>query len=575
MLNAVKSIFLSSISLFVISACAPAPKMPIPTIPMLSTGISTTPAPPTPIPTIIHAPTNTASASPSPAAPTSTPTASTPFPAQGPYFAFLTEKQDGSVLTLLGADGLSRKELTLARTDQIGNCLECVLSPNGRWLAYWTGNAGDPNLSSGSMPLPGPYTLRLNLMHLPDGARTKITDLLSPDYPDIFTKNAEAIQNQPQFTGMDTSWLPSQLMYTFLSGIKSAAWSPDGRYLAFAGEMDGPSSDLYVYDTADGSIRRLSSGSTNIYGDSGSTVGWSPDGSWIVYTSNYVTTSTNIYMHATRPDGSEYRDFSEAGISFAGWISNSEFLTYWDDNGIGAFRLESGNLETGGTTVIWKCAFAQFAVDPQESALVYQASPGPAKWSDCGDTGLFLVMNSGASVRLLIGPEEAKKISQMVSINQPDWRFLYSLKSGGTFGVSATGKTSLLDPAGSMVYVSPDRRRVALPSNGLRMMDPYGKISDLLKDFHTETVFWQPDSQGLLFGYKGLNYLSMSDNSIMKLPGADYPYALDSVYWRPDSKSCFFLSGMKLEFLSLPEKKAFLVQTIPDRSHFFPVWLGA
>lgn len=36
-------------------------------------------------------------------------------------------------------------------------------------------------------------------------------------------------------------------------------WSPDGRYLAFLGAIEGPSSDVYVYDTATDRVQRLTS----------------------------------------------------------------------------------------------------------------------------------------------------------------------------------------------------------------------------------------------------------------------------------------------------------------------------
>ncbi|RPI32711.1 MAG: hypothetical protein EHM70_08220 [Chloroflexota bacterium] len=55
-------------------------------------------------------------------------------------------------------------------------------------------------------------------------------------------------------------------------------WSPDGRYLAFAAALDGPSADLHVYDVLDGTTQRLSEEPEQII-----PMGWSPDGQWIVF----------------------------------------------------------------------------------------------------------------------------------------------------------------------------------------------------------------------------------------------------------------------------------------------------
>lgn len=56
------------------------------------------------------------------------------------------------------------------------------------------------------------------------------------------------------------------------------AWSPNGRYLAFSAAIDGPTADLYVYDTVSDQIRRLTDGL-----DMATQPEWSPDGKWIVH----------------------------------------------------------------------------------------------------------------------------------------------------------------------------------------------------------------------------------------------------------------------------------------------------
>jgi len=43
-------------------------------------------------------------------------------------------------------------------------------------------------------------------------------------------------------------------------GAQEPQWSPNGRYLAFAAVLDADSSDLFIYDAQDSSLRRLTNG---------------------------------------------------------------------------------------------------------------------------------------------------------------------------------------------------------------------------------------------------------------------------------------------------------------------------
>jgi Tol biopolymer transport system component len=59
----------------------------------------------------------------------------------------------------------------------------------------------------------------------------------------------------------------------------NVAWQPEeGQLLAFMGGMNGPTSDLYVYDTESGEITQLTSGLSQ-----GVFPNWSPDGKYILH----------------------------------------------------------------------------------------------------------------------------------------------------------------------------------------------------------------------------------------------------------------------------------------------------
>jgi len=57
------------------------------------------------------------------------------------------------------------------------------------------------------------------------------------------------------------------------------SWSPNGRYLAFAGAINKPSVDIYVLDTPHHEVRWLTAGPDHPRG-----LHWSPDNRWIVHT---------------------------------------------------------------------------------------------------------------------------------------------------------------------------------------------------------------------------------------------------------------------------------------------------
>lgn len=68
------------------------------------------------------------------------------------------------------------------------------------------------------------------------------------------------------------------VLYSIYHTGGKQTWSPDGRYFAFAAAFEGPSADLYVFDTELGMATRLTDGPSQIGG-----VGWSLDSQWVVH----------------------------------------------------------------------------------------------------------------------------------------------------------------------------------------------------------------------------------------------------------------------------------------------------
>lgn len=124
-----------------------------------------------------------------------------------------------------------------------------------------------------------------------------------------------------------------------LSAISVAkpAWSPDGRYLAFAAAIDGPTSDLYLYDSHQDEIIRVSSGPNQVYGPI-----WASDGSGVLHQQViYVQEPMNPVVPYPRvlwwyeiDEGvlTRFMDIDSRDsdwLWFDGWIDRTRFLFHY------------------------------------------------------------------------------------------------------------------------------------------------------------------------------------------------------------------------------------------------------
>lgn len=180
-----------------------------------------------------------------------------------------------------------------------------------------------------------------------------------PDYP---------VTSYPERSGGDVPYLGPR---------HNPVWSPDGRYLAFLGAIEGPSSDLYIFDTDTQTIARLTSGENQAV-----CAEWSPDSEWIIHGEMVFTDYDEEYnsLWAAKADGSEVRwlyspQYGSADIYK--WIDQSSFYSYeisWC--GFTAFRLI--NLEKNSIITIFDLSqegcggVMTFQFDANSGAVVYQ-----------------------------------------------------------------------------------------------------------------------------------------------------------------------------------------------------------
>ncbi len=352
-------------------------------ISLLLTACATSPSlTPAPIsPPITSAPTANSTTAPStstPLAPTAEPEATisapvataTPYPplqTDGPYFIYLKQQDDKQLIIIMDENAEGRKIVTWPLSDQLPiNPLtygghNSAIAPNGKWLAFYTGTAGE--LIYGAL-IPGPYDLALNLLEISTGKVFRLTGLLSEDYPhnferldEIYAKN-ESYSREGNYTA-------------FFGGLRSLAWSPDSRYLAFAGEMDGPSSDVYIYDTETGQTRRLTNGNEHVQ-----SILWSPDAKWIIHNSAFgVGVEVYTTFHAVNIDGTVVKTLSINNDGFKGWLSSSMWLESDGSMGRGAHDLRSVDIVTGQVVSLWPSAWHAYAIDSETATILLRAIP--------------------------------------------------------------------------------------------------------------------------------------------------------------------------------------------------------
>ena len=213
--------------------------------------------PPTPAPNEAGAPVGgpgtrvppaTLRATPAPFRPTSQASESTPW--------LVFSRADGKTLfavrtgpgSTAGATPIELPDPLLSASD-----LRAGASPTAGLLAVRTAPGEGPGPRKG---------MALRLVDLAAGSVSEISPLLSPALEKQWEASSPGQPPAPASAVMDEN---------------SLSWSPDGRYLAFIAAADGPSADLYVYDSQRKQSLRLTKGTRQAAAPL-----WSPNGSWII-----------------------------------------------------------------------------------------------------------------------------------------------------------------------------------------------------------------------------------------------------------------------------------------------------
>ena len=185
-------------------------------------------------------------------------------------------------------------------------------------------------------------------------------------------------------------------------------WSPNGRYLAFPAILDGQSTDLYVYDIENDSIRRLTTGPDDV-----GTIWWSPDGSQIVigeiHANNYPLVSSLWTVSVSNGDirllySHEDNPYPKGLL---GWLDDRRFIVYdgtslADALALPAYNLRVVDLSSGDVTTLFNGSFMAAVLDAPHETVAFLTYDERPQEGFVGD-GLYLTSTSHPQLRHLEG----------------------------------------------------------------------------------------------------------------------------------------------------------------------------
>jgi WD40 repeat protein len=434
-----------------------------------------------------------------------------PYSGRGETLALIQYVDEGNHrIVFLDPLGLGMREFRLPEGAQLPPFMETGLSPDGAYYAYYTGSTDTGDLT-------------LVVYDLNAESVTTEIPLLSSDFPDNFQELADSFINSGNIP-QELDWvepenMARELQFAFEYGIKTFAWSPDGSYLAFSGQMEGPSSDLYLLDLDSQQITRLTSGTGMM-----ERIGWSPDGYWIRHNSTYfVGAGYRVTNHVASRDGSQVISFPfNTGREWGPWLTNNLYLANDGANGPGSYNLMVMDARTGTATTIFYEAFGSYALNPFSDTIVVQCFP-------------------------FFDPNRERAVYQ-IEASEP---YEESLFSDQSFSVSYIGH-------GEYQYfgLTDDRGTALIRSDGSleRIADVYlrqvtARTADLLALTHTGSYDGDPE-------------LWIYNTNLGQRTDVFSGY-VSFVEWRPDSGAIFYIAGHDLRTYNLATGEHMLLQNWP------------
>ena len=259
-----------------------------------------------------------------------------PLPAMGDHLVVVTD----SGVWLVDEGTGEAVQLTVSPLDAPWDLNE-GMSPKEQSFAYLTGFGG-ASIS--------PYLIVLDLAQQTTVLEVALTGPLS-------TPGIESIPGDPAFEATRA-----------MESAGSLAWSPDGRFLAFSAAMDGDSADVYLYDSRDSSVTRLSDEMGHA-----SDLHWSPDGRLIEYVSvESFGTGAGMAMVGLWAVDMQTREavmlerLESGGEDFLGWADDSHFLIHSWGPACSGYNMRIVDAASGDQETVVEGCFSAAAYNPRD-----------------------------------------------------------------------------------------------------------------------------------------------------------------------------------------------------------------
>jgi hypothetical protein len=441
----------------------------------------------------------------------------TPYPplqTDGPYLLYSTNWRN---LTILDSDGKGRKQFQLPNEGFVRDLRKAV-SPDGKWLVYFTGSSHEE-----------PYDLALHLLNIQDQTTTLVADLIKPGFPENLepVKTSDPLLLENCSSG---SCRISLIELAFNEGIESLAWSPDSQALAFAAQIDGPSSDVYLYEIQEQAFHRLAYDLENVR-----QIDWSPNGKRILYqnsTAGVTYTPTYIYVADPNNRATQSPKSIYGGLFWNqhGWIAENLFLVSKGGEGAPPQNIQYINTDTQQVTEIWPDEAQYVSTDQVNHQIILARS----EFERPEVQGIYILSRDGSY----------KKISEgfYYLFEKQEFPGLYFGLDGLT---NETYQLIGIRPDGSVIsfsrkvsygappQISLDKKWIASSNDkGTEIYDANLNLISTIGSY-SEKIIWTPDSMGVfLINSNTSYYLPISSREPISINLCDDCYPFDYT-WLP------------------------------------------
>lgn len=283
-------------------------------------------------------------------------------------------------------------------------------------------------------------------------------------------------------------------------------WSPDGRYLAFAALLDAASSDLFIYDTESGDLRRLTNGPDWV-----GSIEWSPDGTHIIM-QELLNDDGYLLDPQSKPPSSVWSvsvSTDEIKLLYSTgdasteqnillWLDDKRFVAYegFLVNADQATNLRVVDIESGENRILFNGAFVMARFDPiHEVFALYELN------TEKYPQGIYLVSVNNDLILPMGGPpynldvpdwDENTGLFVSESICENDPHSVQAFDYQGNFKcVPKPAPTS--EPSVAASYPAPNGNWSISMKGGL-WVEGEGKPAVLVSQETASDIIWCPDS---------------------------------------------------------------------------------